>query len=43
MKEIERLYKETVRKELNIDFAALQSMDENSKTSVLSEVRKSVL
>ncbi len=42
MKEIERLYKETVRKELNIDFAALQSMDENSKTSVLSEVRKSV-
>ncbi|MBP5154947.1 MAG: site-specific integrase [Lachnospiraceae bacterium] len=42
MRDIERLYNETVQKELNIDFAALQSMDESSKTSVLSEVRKSV-
>ena len=42
MRDLERLYKETVRKELKIDFAALQSVDEDSKTSVLSSVRESV-
>lgn len=42
MRDIEHLYKETVQKELGIDFAALQLVDENSSTEVLNQVRESV-